>query len=149
MNNRPFNLVEITVKQANFAIFANFREFAKISCRENVVLYSSFQPVFKFFKSDIYRPSYSPSNLTPTPYLWQNHSSLHVGSNMATQLVLFAFTCDECVKAFKDMSISLAIELPHVSTTVCHPNSSHETYIKFWRGGVTIFQISRLLLVRF
>ncbi len=38
--------------QENFAIFAKIGGFAKISCRENVVLYISFQSVFKFFKSD-------------------------------------------------------------------------------------------------
>ncbi len=51
--------------QENFAIFAKIGGFANIFCRENVVLYSSFQSVFKFFKSDIYKLSYSLPKLTP------------------------------------------------------------------------------------
>ncbi len=43
-------------KTGNFRMQENFATFAKISCREIVVLYISFQPVFKFFKSDILGP---------------------------------------------------------------------------------------------
>ena len=76
---------------------------------------------------------------------------------------LFPFTCDGCVKAFNDESISLGYELLKVSTTFRGPVTPKETLMKtmlsrpryafFLLLGMgyrfTFFEISLVLLVRF
>ncbi len=136
--------------QENFTIFAKIGGFAKFSCRENVVLYSSFQPVFRFLKSDNNWGRYLGAKLTMSTskgrLLWDRHWDDCIA------LIDSRFVFDTLGKQFTP-TVRCSLECLHTFVTCkCKPKPSPVVYCtprKNCHGTALFWAIFPLIIVRF
>ncbi len=128
--------------QEIFANFAIFRGFAKISCREYVVFYITFQPFFKFFKSDIYSLSNSPLKLTPLDWLCLHFEFLPA----QWRLLVYMWRMCEGIQGQEHLPGPGVNCSPKVSTTIVSKSVMYLCRQGVW---VTNMAVISLKMVRF